>query len=256
MAIIIKSRRDIQTMRDSARINDEALRKVADAICPGVSTAELDRIAYEVITRRGGVPAFLGYPPGGSYPFPGTICASINEELVHGIPSERRILQEGDIVSIDCGTVYKGFVSDAAFTLPVGEVDAEARRLLEVTERSLYVGIEQCVPGQHFGDISHAIQTYVESRGYNVVREYGGHGVGRSMHEEPHIPNWGKKGHGRRLQPGMTFALEPMVMIGSPATRVLDDHWTVVTADGKLCAHFEHTIAVTENGPEILTKFE
>jgi methionyl aminopeptidase len=254
MAIIIKSSRDVQAMRDSAKINVEALQAVYEAIRPGVTTAELDRIAHDIIVGHGGVPAFLGYPPGGENPFPATLTTSVNEELVHGIPGDR-MLREGDIISIDCGTVYEGFVSDSAFTRAVGDVTNGTRHLLEVTERALYVGIEQCVVGNRFGDISHAIQTYVEGQGFNVVREYGGHGVGRSMHEDPHIPNWGKPGRGQRLRPGMTFALEPMVMAGGPKAEVLDDHWTVVTADHRLCAHYEHTIAVTPGGPEILTKW-
>ncbi|GAB4480535.1 MAG: type I methionyl aminopeptidase [Anaerolineae bacterium] len=253
MAIIIKTRDDIQIMREAGAINAAALDAVRQAIRPGVTTRELDRIAHDVITRAGGSPAFLGYPPGSKHPFPATITASINEELVHGIPGERR-LREGDIVSIDCGTVYRGFVADSAFTMGVGTISEEARRLLEVTEQALYVGIERCLPDIYLSDISAAIQGFVEKHGYNVVREYGGHGVGRAMHEDPHIPNWGKPGRGPRLKPGMTFALEPMVMIGSPATQVLADRWTVITADRQLCAHFEHTVAVTENGPEILTK--
>ncbi len=254
MAIILKSRHDLETMRDSAKINVEVLRAVVDEVRPGMTTGELDGIAYEIITRHGGVPAFLGYPPGSQNPFPATLTTSVNEELVHGIPGKRE-LKEGDILSIDCGTVYKGFVSDSAVTVGVGTVDEEAQRLLSVTEEALAKGIEACVPGTRFGDISHTIQAFVEGHGFNVVREYGGHGVGRTMHEDPHIPNWGQPGRGQQLRPGMTFALEPMVMLGSPATRVLGDHWTVVTADGKLCAHFEHTVAVTENGPEILTKW-
>ncbi len=254
MAIIVKSRRDLEAMRDSAKINVEALQAVAEAIRPGVTTEELDRIAHDIITGHGGTPAFLGYPPGSAHPFPATLTTSVNEELVHGIPGPRA-LAEGDIVSIDCGTVYRGFVSDSAFTVGVGEIDETARQLLKVTEDSLYVGIEHCVAGNRFGDVSHAIQQYVEELGYNVVREYGGHGVGRTMHEDPHIPNWGRPGRGQRLRTGMTFALEPMVMVGHPATRVLPDNWTVATADGKLCAHFEHTVAITENGPEILTKW-
>ena len=255
MPIIIKSQRDIQAMRDSAKINVEALRAVYEAIRPGVTTGELDKIAHDVIVRNGGTPAFLGYPPGSRHPYPATINASVNEELVHGIPG-KRVLQEGDIISIDCGTVYKGFVSDSAFTVGVGKISEEAQRLIQVTEEALYRGIEVAVPGNRFGDISYTIQQFVEGHGYNVVREYGGHGIGRSMHEDPHIPNWGSPGRGRRLRPGMTFAIEPMVMLGSPAVRVLDDHWTVVTVDGSLCAHFEHTIAVTENGPEILTSWD
>lgn len=255
MPIVIKTGSDIQVMREAAIINVAALRAVADAIRPGVTTRELDRIAHDLITRHGGIPAFLGYPPGSRHPFPATLTTSINEELVHGIPGER-VLQEGDIISIDCGTVYKGFVADSAFTQGVGTVSAVAAKLLEVTEQSLYVGIEKSVPGNRLGDISYAIQRFVEGYGFNVVREYGGHGVGRAMHEDPHIPNWGKPGRGPVLHAGMTFALEPMVMVGSPATQVLSDHWTVITADRKLCAHFEHTVAVTENGPEILTKWE
>jgi methionyl aminopeptidase len=255
MAIILKSTDEIRLMRESAEINALALGAVRRAIHPGVTTAELDRIAYDIITGHGGLPAFLGYPPGSPYPFPATITVAINEQLVHGIPGPR-VLKEGEIVTIDCGTVYRDFVSDAAYTAAVGAIDEQAQRLLEVTEAALYKGIEASVDGNRFGDVSYAIQRYVESHGMNVVRNYGGHGVGRSMHESPHIPNWGRPGHGSRLRPGMTFALEPMVMLGSPDTHVLDDHWTVVTSDGRLCAHFEHTIAVTKNGPEILTKWE
>ncbi len=255
MAVILKTSDEIQKMRDSARVNVEVLLAVREAICPGVTTAELDNIAAAVLDKHGAKAAFLGYPPGGKHPFPATITVSINEELVHGIPG-RRVLQEGDIVSIDCGTVYEGFVSDSAFTVPVGEIGPELRQLLEVTEVSLYKGIEVCIPGSHIGDISNAIQFYVESHGFNVVREYGGHGVGRSMHESPHILNYGNPGQGYLLRPGVTLALEPMVMSGKPPTRVLDDHWTVVAADGKPCAHFEHTVAITENGPEILTKMD
>lgn len=254
MAIIIKSSKDLQAMRDSAKINVEALQAVYEAIRPGVTTAELDRIAHDIIVGYGAKPAFLGYPPGGSNPFPATLTTSVNEELVHGIPGDRA-LQDGDIISIDCGTVHNGFVSDSAFTKAVGDVSDDARRLLEVTEKALYVGIDQCVVGNRFGDVSHTIQQYVEGEGFNIVREYGGHGVGRTMHEDPHIPNWGKAGRGQRLRPGMTFALEPMVMAGGPAADVLDDRWTVVTADRKLCAHYEHTVAITKNGPEILTKW-
>ncbi len=255
MAVIIKSRQDIQAMREASKINMEALYAMRDAVRPGVTTAELDRIAAAVIARYGATAPFLGYPPGSRHPFPASVCTSVNEELVHGIPGPR-VLKEGDIISLDCGTFYKGFVSDAALTVAVGQVSPQVQRLIEVTERALYIGIEQSVPGNRVGDISSAIQTYVESHGFNVPREYGGHGVGRTMHEDPHIPNWGKPGVGFKLRPGMTFALEPMVMMGGPATKVLEDHWTVVTADGSLCAHFEHTIAVTENGPEILTKFD
>lgn len=255
MAVLLKSNEDLVAMRASAAINVAALQSVYEAIKPGVTTGELDRIAYEVITGRGGVPAFLGYPPGSAHPYPNTITASVNEELVHGIPGDR-VLVEGDIISIDCGTFFAGFVSDSAFTKGVGQISREAQKLLDVTEESLAVGISQAVDGNKLGDISHAIQAYVEGFGYNVVREYGGHGVGRTMHEDPHIPNWGRAGRGLKLSRGMTLALEPMVMTGEPETRVLPDHWTVVTADGSLCAHFEHTVAITANGPEILTKWD
>ncbi len=255
MPIILKSKADIQAMKDAAKINDEVLACVREAIQPGVTTRQLDLIAYDTLIKRGGTPAFLGYPPGSRHPFPATLTVAVNEELVHGIPGDC-VLKEGDIISIDCGTVYKGWVADAAYTAPVGRISQEAQHLLDVTKQALYKGIEACVPGKKVGDVAYAIQSFVEGHGMNVVREYGGHGVGRSMHEDPHIPNWGKAGRGIPLRPGMTFALEPMVMLGRRETRVLSDHWTVVTADGRLCAHFEHSIAVTENGPEILTKID
>lgn len=255
MGVILKSEQELQAMRDSAKINVEALLAVREAIHPGVTTGELDKIAHDVITRRGGTPAFLGHPQGSKHPFPATITVAVNEELVHGIPGVR-VLKEGDIVSIDCGTIYKEFVSDSAFTVPVGATSPEALHLIEVTEVSLYKGIEASVVGNRLGDVSYAIQSYVESHGYNVVREYGGHGVGRKMWEDPHILNWGKPSRGIRLRSGMTYALEPMVMMGSPKVHVLEDHWTIVTSDGALCAHFEHTIALTKNGPEILTKMD
>ena len=256
MPIVIKSARDLQAMRDAAKINVEALQAMSQAVKPGVSTAALDKIAYDIITRYGATPAFLGYPPGSKYPYPATITASVNQELVHGIPSEARHLQAGDIISLDCGTILNGFVADSALTVPVGHVSEAVQHLLDVTEQSLHVGIKQCEAGKRFGDISAAIQQFVEAQGYNVVREYGGHGVGRQMHEDPHIPNWGTPGRGQRLRPGMTFALEPMVMMGGPQVKTLSDHWTVVTIDGKWCAHFEHTVAVTSNGPEILTAWD
>lgn len=255
MAIQLKSRGEIDIMREAGRINVEALTRMRDAVKAGVTTRELDQIAAEVIAKRGARPAFLGHPKGSRHPFPAVVTISINNELVHGIPGDRR-LQEGDIVSLDCGTIHKGFVADSAFSMGVGQITPENQRLLDVTEVSLYKGIEMVAVGNRLGDISNAIQRYVESNGYHVVREYGGHGVGRNMWEEPHIPNWGEPGKGLRLKPGMTFALEPMVMPGDPATQVLNDHWTVVMVDGGLCAHFEHTIAVTENGAEILTKMD
>ncbi len=249
--VVIKSPEEIAIMRQAGRINALALDAVRKAIRPGVTTAELDAIAEEVIRSHGAVPAFKGYP--GPYPYPATITASINDELVHGIPSKKRVLREGDIVSIDCGTIYKGFVADSAFTVGVGEISPEAQRLLEVTEQALYVGIAQLRPGNRVGDVSAAIQHYVESRGYYVTREYTGHGVGREMHEGPMVPNYGTPGRGLLLRPGMTIALEPMVLVGTPKTRVLEDKWTVASADGSLTAHFEHSVAVTEDEPLILT---
>jgi methionyl aminopeptidase len=254
MGIIIKSREEIALMRQAGRINALAIEAMVHAVRPGVTTAELNRIAEEVIRSHGGTSAFLGYPnlvfP--SHPYPGTINASIDDELVHGIPGKRR-LREGEIISLDCGTVWKGFVGDSAVTCPVGKVAPEAERLIAVTKEALHIGIEMCRVGRRFGDISAAIQAWAESHGYEVVREYTGHGVGRSMHEDPLIPNWGKRNRGAPLRPGMTFALEPMLIIGSPEMYVKDDHWTVATKSGRLCAHFEHTIAVTDGDPEILT---
>lgn len=254
--IVLKSQREIEAMRDAGKINYEAHMMMLDALKPGISTGELDRIAARVLEKYGAVPAFLGYPPGGKYPFPAVITVSVNSELVHGIPSDERILNDGDIVSLDCGTIYKGFVGDSAYTWPVGQIDGHLQQLLDVTEQALNIGIDTSIADARLGDVSHAIQEYVQSFGYSVPKEYGGHGVGRNMHEDPHIPNWGIPGKGPRLRPGMTYALEPMVMMGQPELRVLADHWTVVTVDGKHAAHFEHTIAITSNGPDILTRPE
>jgi len=251
--IIIKSPSEIALMREAGRIVALALQAVREQVAPGVTTAELDAVAEEVILSHGATPAFKGVVQyNGQRPFPATITASVNDELVHGMPGSRK-LQAGDIVSVDCGTVYKGFVGDSAFSAPVGQVSPEAQRLLDVTEQSLAVGIEMMRPDNRTGDVSYAIQQYVERHDYSVVREYTGHGVGRSMWEQPQVPNYGIVGRGPRLRPGMTIALEPMVNMGTPATQVLADEWTVATRDGKLCAHFEHTIAVTQDGPMILT---
>ena len=249
--IILKSPQEIAIMREAGRINALAHQAVREAAKPGVTTAELDAIAEEVIRSHGAIPAFKGYP--GPYPYPATITASINDELVHGIPSKKRKLREGDILSVDCGTIYKGYVGDSAFTMGIGEISPEAQRLLEVTERALYIGIEQMRPGNRVGDVSAAVQRYVESHGFHVTREYTGHGVGREMHEGPSVPNYGTPGRGVLLRAGMVIALEPMVLIGTPKTRVLPDKWTVASADGSLTAHFEHTVAITEDGPVILT---
>ena len=254
MAIIIKSAGEIALLREAGRINALAHEAMAKAIRPGVTTRELDRIAERVIRSHGATAAFKGYPNGSfpGNPYPATINASINEELVHGIPSRRR-LRAGDIISLDCGTVYKGYVGDSAVTLPVGEISAETQRLLDVTERALWLAIEASREGNRTGDISATIQEWVESQRFEVVREYTGHGVGRDMHEEPQILNWGKRDRGAPLRKGMTYALEPMVTVGPPRLYTREDYWTVAMEDGGLCAHFEHSLAVTDGEPDILT---
>ena len=259
MAPIPKTPEELIIMREAGRITALALHAMREAVRPGISTHELDVIAADVIRKHGATAAFLGYPPGSPHPFPGTATISINDELVHGIPRKDRILQEGDIVSLDCGAVYNGYVGDSALTVGVGTLSPEAQQLLAVTEQALQIGIEQAIAGHEVSDISRAVQAFIEGQGYSVVREYTGHGVGRSMHEEPQVPNWWPAGRVRmrgwqsvRLAPGLTFAIEPMVNIGRPETKMLDDHWTVVTRDGSLCAHFEHTIAVTPEGPPLI----
>ncbi len=248
--IVLKSARELERMRKAGWIVREAHREVQKAIRPGVTTKELDRIADRVIRKHGAVPSFKGYNG-----FPGSICTSINDELVHGIPGTR-VLREGDIISIDIGAQYEGYHGDSAWTYPVGRISETAEKLLRVTEESLYRGLAKAVPGARIGDISHAIQSYVEAQGFSIVREYVGHGIGRELHEEPSVPNFGSPGRGLRLKPGMTLAVEPMVNEGSRYVRTLNDNWTVVTVDGSLCAHFEHTIAITEEGHEILTSWD
>ncbi len=248
--VVIKTEAELALMREAGRVNARALAAVQALVRPGIMTAELDAAAEEVIHKYGGKPIFKGYP--GAYPYPATICVSINEELVHGIPGKRK-LKEGDIVSVDCGTLLEGFVGDSAISVGVGELSAEAKRLLQVTEQALYIGIAEMHPGRRVGDISSAIQRFVEGQGFHVTREYTGHGVGRQMHEGPQVPNYGTSGQGMVLRSGMTIALEPMVLVGTGQTRVLSDRWTVVSADDSLTAHFEHTIVVTPTGPMILT---
>lgn len=237
-------------MRAAGRVNAQALAAVRGLVRPGVTTAELNAAAEEVIRKHGGQPVFKGYP--GPYPYPATITVSVNEELVHGIPGKRKLV-EGDIVSIDCGTLLDGFVGDSAFTMGVGEISPIAQRLLDVTEEALHKGIAMMRAGNRVGDVSHAVQEYVEAQGYFLTREYTGHGVGREMHEGPQVPNYGTPGRGMLLRPGLTIALEPMVLVGTAKTRVLADQWTVVSTDGSLTAHFEHTVAVTRGEPLILT---
>ncbi|HXD08571.1 MAG TPA: type I methionyl aminopeptidase [Anaerolineales bacterium] len=248
--IHLKSPAELDVMREAGRINATVHATVGALLKPGVSTAELNAAAEDVLRKHGCVSPFKGY---GHPPFPSSITTSINQELVHGIPNKNRKLKAGDIVSIDCGTVLDGFVADSAFTAGVQEISPEAQSLLDVTNGALQVAIDKMRIGNRTGDVSAAIQNYVESRGYHVTREYTGHGVGRQMHEGPQVPNYGKAGTGMPLKAGMTIAIEPMVLVGTAATKVLSDQWTVVSADGSLTAHFEHTIAVTEGEPLILT---
>lgn len=249
-SINIKTPQEIEIMREAGRINAEALSAAVALVEPGVTTAELNA-AFEAVQKRYGVYSpFKNYP--GPYPYPASVCTSVNDELVHGIPGERKLV-EGDIVSIDAGTVYQGFVGDMSVTVGVGKVSATTERLLKVTVHALKVAISKMVPESTTGDVGYAVQTYVENQGYQVTRTYTGHGVGRKMHEGPQVPNYGKPGRGMRLREGMTIALEPMVLVGTPETIVKDDQWTVASADGSLTAHFEHTVAITANGPEILT---
>lgn len=248
--INIKSPDEIGIMREAGRINFAALEAARLAIRAGISTEDLNAIAEEVLMKNGAYSPFKNYP--GPYPYPASICTSVNEELVHGIPGKRKLV-EGDIITMDCGTVYEGFVADSAITVGVGEVSPAAQKLIDVTQAALDTGIAKMVAGLHVGDISAAIQEYVENRKYHVTRVYTGHGVGRQMHEGPQVPNYGEAGTGLGLKIGMTIALEPMVLIGTPDTRVLRDGWTVISADRSLTAHFEHSVAITEEGPLVLT---
>jgi len=248
--IHIKSPAELEQMREAGRINATVLATVKELLQPGVSTADLNAAAEDVLRKHGCISPFKEY---GHPPFPASITVSINQELVHGVPRKKRKLKAGDIVSIDCGTVFNGFVGDSAFTAGVGEISSQAQELLNTTEGSLQAAIDKMRPGNRTGDVGAAIQQYVESRGFYVTREYTGHGVGREMHEGPQVPNYGIAGRGLLLRPGMTIAIEPMVLAGTSATRVLSDQWTVVSADGSLTAHFEHSVAVTEGDPLVLT---
>jgi methionyl aminopeptidase len=247
-----RSNDEITTMRRAGRVVAEMHARIRDAIRPGVTTRDLDRIGREVIERNGARSNFLGYGPFGMPPFPGVICTSPNSVIVHGIPDDTR-LEEGDVISIDAGAIVGGYHGDAAYTWPVGSISSEAEKLLRVTEESLKAGIDQLRDGNRLSDIGHAVQTVAEGAGFSVVKEYEGHAIGTAMHEKPGVPNYGPPGRGMKLRPGHVFAVEPMVNLGGAATRVLADQWTVVTADGSLSAHFEHTIAVTPDGPEVLT---
>jgi methionyl aminopeptidase len=245
--IILKSPREIELMHEAGAIAYEVHQELAKAVQPGVTTGELDALAESMIRKAGGIPTFKGYSG-----LPASICASVNEEVVHGIPGKRK-LQEGDVIAIDLGVTYKGFVGDTAYTHPVGKISAEAQKLLDVTRVSLEKAIEQCYPGKRLGDIGHAVQSYAEAHGLGVVRDFVGHGVGATMHEDPQVPNFGTPGTGKELRSGMVIAIEPMVNAGTWEVKVLKDKWTVVTADRRYSAHFEHTVAITDNGPVILT---
>ena len=245
----IKSPREIETMAAAGRIVAETLALIGRTVRPDITTEDLDQIAETFIrSHPGAQPSFKGL-----YDFPATLCTSINHEIVHGIPSHKRVLHDGDIVSVDVGVWLEGLHADSAATFPVGDIKPEAARLLEVTQSALAAGVAQARAGNHVGDIGHAVQKVAETAGYSVVRELVGHGIGASFHEEPQVPNYGKPKRGPRLVPGMTIAIEPMINVGGPSIRTLDDKWTVVTQDGSLSAHFEHTVAVTDNGPRILT---
>ena len=249
--IILKTPAEIVVMAEASRVVAEALEIVRKAVCPGISTEELDRIAEEAIRSRKAVPAFKGYRN-----YPKTLCASVNEQVVHGIPSKRK-LKDGDIIGLDLGAIVGGFYGDSAVTVAVGQIPEDTAKLVQVTEEALYLGIKQAVVGNRLTDISNAVQQHVESAGFSVVTEFVGHGIGRQLHEEPQVPNYGKPGQGPRLQPGMVLAIEPMVNKGRSAVRILEDRWTAVTVDGSLSAHFEHTIAIQPSGaPRILSLLE
>lgn len=251
----IKSKREIEIMKEACRITAVTHKAIEEAIKPGITTLELDRIAEKTIREKGGIPAEKGYPSGikGVPDFPASICTSINDEVIHGIPSDRVHLQEGDIISVDLVAYKNGFNGDAARTYMVGKVSKEAQRLVDVTKQAFFEGIQYAKAGNHLGDICHAIGEFVERNGYSVVKEFQGHGIGRSMHEDPGIPNYGKAGKGIRLEAGMTLAIEPMVIQGKPDILELEDGWTIITQDGSLAAHYENTILITEKQSEILT---
>ena len=248
MAIILKTAEQIRLMKEAGRITGEAILKARDVIRPGVSTWEVDRVIHDYIVKCGAKPSFLGYAG-----FPGSACVSVNSEVIHGIPSRKRILEEGDLVKVDVGALYRGYHGDSAKTFAVGRVSPEATRLIERTRECFYRGVAKAVAGNRIGDVGHAVQACAEEAGFSVVREYVGHGVGSHLHEEPDVPNYGTEGRGCRLYAGMTIAIEPMVNAGGAGVRVLPDGWTVVTSDGRLSAHYEHTVAVTDDGPVLLT---
>ncbi|MBI4271674.1 MAG: type I methionyl aminopeptidase [Candidatus Rokubacteria bacterium RIFCSPLOWO2_02_FULL_72_37] len=247
--IVLKSAREIEIMRRAGSVLADVVERLREIVTPGISTLEIDEDVETFIASRGAQPAFKGYRG-----FPATVCVSINDEVVHGIPSAQRRIKEGDIVGLDLGCIVDGYYADCAFTLPIGEIPADVQRLLDVTRESLERAIAECRRGRRLSDVSHAVQSHVETHGFSVVRAFVGHGIGRALHEEPQVPNFGEPGRGPELRPGMVLAIEPMVTMGSWEVTILDDGWTAVTRDGSLAAHFEHTIAVTEHGPEVLTR--
>ena len=253
--VTIKSEKEIKLMKEACRVTGLVYKEIEKVIKPGMSTLELDKFAEKIIKEQGGIPAQKGYPSGmkGVPPFPATLCISINDEVIHGIPSAKKIIQDGDIVSIDLVVYKDGFNGDAARTFIVGNASEEAKRLVDITKQAFFEGVKYAVKGNRIGDISNAIGNFVEKNGYNVVREFQGHGIGREMHEDPGIPNYGKAGRGTKLEPGMTLAIEPMVIAGSRDICVDYDGWTILTQDGSLAAHYENTILITEKEPEILT---
>lgn len=256
MKVFLKTEDEISLMREANQLVGKTLAELAKYVIPGVTTLQLDKIADEFIRDHGGIPTFKNFPNPFGEPFPASICTSINEEVVHGIPRENQILKEGDIISVDCGILLAGYNGDSCYTFCVGEVAEETKELLDVTKEALYLGIKEAVAGNHLGDIGYAIQQYCESRGYGVVRELTGHGIGKEMHEEPKVPNYGRRGNGILLKEGMCIAIEPMITMGDRHIGLMPDKWTIRTLDGKPAAHFEHTIAIRKGQAEILSSFE
>lgn len=256
MKVFLKTEDEISLMREANQLVGKTLAELAKHVIPGVTTLQLDKIADEFIRDHGGIPTFKNFPNPFGEPFPASICTSINEEVVHGIPRENQILKEGDVISVDCGILLAGYNGDSCYTFCVGEVVKETKELLNVTKEALYLGIKEAVAGNHLGDIGYAIQQYCESRGYGVVRELTGHGIGKEMHEEPKVPNYGRRGNGILLKEGMCIAIEPMITMGDRHIGLMPDKWTIRTLDGKPAAHFEHTIAIRKGQAEILSSFE
>ncbi len=253
MAPVLKTRREIDRLRAANAVVAEVLDAIGRMVAPGVSTWDLEEEARRILARRGARSAFLNYRPGPDMPpYPAVLCVSVNEEVVHGIPNPKRVLREGDIVSVDFGAFKEGFCGDAARTFLVGQVSEEAARLVAVTAEALERAVQAAQPGNRLGDVGHAVQSYVESHGYSVIRQFVGHGIGRRMHEEPQVPNYGRPGRGLKLKPGLVLAIEPMVSMGGPEVEILEDGWTAVTVDRSLAAHFEHSVAITEDGPVVL----